>query len=68
MLFLVAGIVLICIGLTITVLFWVPGVFDRHRFKEILGPRYPIIFFVYSANGPFVLLAGILLVVRYILM
>ena len=65
MIFLVAGVTLILIGGLVSVLFWVPGVIDRQKLKEMLGSRYPLVYLVYSANGPVLLMAGILLVMKH---
>lgn len=55
------GIVLMCVGALVTVLFWVPKVVNRPKLKEILGNRYPVVYMVYIANGPMLLVLGILL-------
>ncbi|MCK4838128.1 MAG: hypothetical protein KAS94_04955 [Desulfobulbaceae bacterium] len=65
MLFLVAGAILILTGGLVSVLFWVPGLVDRQKLKEMLGVRYPLVYLVYSANGPVLLVAGILLVMKH---
>lgn len=65
MLFLVAGGVLILTGGLVSVLFWIPGVLDRNKLKALLGSRYPLVYPVYFANGPVLLVAGVLLVMRY---
>jgi len=65
MLFLVAGVILILSGGLVSVLFWVPKLIDRQKLKELLGARYPLVFLVYFANGPCLMLAGILLVMKH---
>lgn len=65
MLFLVVGIILILIGGVVSVGFWVPGLINRPKLKEMLGVRYPLVYLVYSANGPVLLVAGILLVMKH---
>jgi hypothetical protein len=65
MLFLVAGIILVVTGGLVSVVFWIPGLVDRQNLREMLGSRYPLIYVVYSANGPILLLAGILLLLKY---
>lgn len=65
MVFLVAGVVLILTGGVVTVGFWVPGLINRQKLKEMLGARYPLVYLVYSANGPVLLVAGSLLVLKY---
>ena len=59
----VAGIVLIAIGFLISVAFWIPGLVDRAELREMLGPRYPVVYLVYSANGPGLVLLGALMFV-----
>lgn len=49
------------IGLLVTILFWVPGIIDRDRLKEVLGKRYSLVYFVYFANGPLLVLFSLLL-------
>ena len=65
MLFLVAGMALILTGGLVSVLFWVPGLIDRQKLQEMLGSRYPLVYLVYSANGPVLLVAGILLLLKH---
>jgi hypothetical protein len=59
MLFLVAGIVLVVTGGLVSIVFWIPGLIDRQNLRELLGPRYPLIYLVYTA------LAGILLILKH---
>jgi hypothetical protein len=59
------GVFLIIAGLLVTVLFWVPGVVDRRYLKNLLGSRYPVIYFIYLANGPVLMLLGLLLIFRF---
>ena len=56
------GIILMLVGLTVSILFWIPAVFDRKKLKSVLGRRYPLVYMVYVANGPLLVLFGILLV------
>lgn len=65
MLFFVAGLVLIFTGGLVSVVFWIPGLIDRQRLRELLGPRYPLVYLVYSANGPLLLLAGVVLLLKH---
>ena len=65
MLILVAGIILTITGGLVSIAFWIPGLVDRRNLREILGSRYPLLYVVYSANGPVLLLAGILLLLKY---
>ena len=57
----VSGIVLILFGLTVTIAFWLPGLIDRNRLRTVLGKRYPLVYVVYIANGPLLILLGLLL-------
>lgn len=65
MLLLVAGIVLIVTGGLVSIVFWIPGLVDRQNLREMLGSRYPLVYVVYSANGPVLLLGGVVLVLKY---
>ena len=65
MLILVAGIILTVTGGLVSIAFWIPGLVDRQNLREMLGSRYPLVYVVYSANGPLLLLAGILLLLKY---
>ncbi len=58
----ILGLALAVIGGLVSILFWIPGVIDKKRLKEILGSRYPVIYFVYFTNGPFLLFIGLLLI------
>jgi hypothetical protein len=59
------SLLFIATGLAISVLFWVPRVFNRHRQRELLGPRYPLLYFIYVANGPLLALLGFFLLWRF---
>ncbi|MFA6499487.1 MAG: hypothetical protein WC256_07310 [Desulfurivibrionaceae bacterium] len=59
------GLVLAIVGLTVSVLFWVPRLCNRPRLKELLGPRYPVVYMVYIANGPLLLLLGAILLITF---
>lgn len=63
--FLLAGLALLIVGLTVSVLFWLPGLVDRGKLRELLGRRYPLVYLVYTANGPLLVAAGIVLLVKY---
>lgn len=60
-----AGLLLTAAGATISVVFWLPGILDRKRLKEMLGDRYPVVFVIYVANGPVLLLLGLLMLFRF---
>ncbi|HSR36214.1 MAG TPA: hypothetical protein VLL73_03455 [Desulfurivibrionaceae bacterium] len=59
------SLLFIAIGLAISVLFWVPRVFNRQRMRELLGRRYPLLYFVYVANGPLLVVLGLFLLWRF---
>ena len=59
----ISGIMLIFFGLVISIVFWVPSLFDRRRVREIMGKRYPLVYIVYIANGPMLILFGLLLII-----
>ena len=59
------GIVLVIVGSGVSVLFWVPQIVNRPKLKEMLGQRYPMLFFVYVANGPLLLFLGLFLLLRF---
>ena len=63
MILLISGIMLMFFGLVISIVFWVPSIFDRNRIKEVMGNRYPLVYIVYVANGPLLLLFGFLLII-----
>jgi len=59
------GLVLALVGLAVSVTFWIPKLCNRARLKEILGSRYPVVYVVYIANGPLLLLLGAILLVTF---
>lgn len=59
------GIVLALAGLAISVAFWIPGLCNRSRLREMLGSRYPIVYVVYVANGPMLLALGLILLWKF---
>jgi len=59
------GFVLAFFGLCISLAFWIPKFFNRPRLKEILGPKYPLVYVVYLANGPFLFALGLLLIMKF---
>jgi hypothetical protein len=65
--FLLAGLALLAVGLAVSVLFWLPGLIDRAKLRVLLGRRYPLVYLVYTANGPLLVLAGIVLLSKYYL-
>lgn len=63
--FLLAGLALLTVGLAVSVLFWWPGLVDRAKLRELLGRRYPLVYLVYTANGPLLVVAGGVFLVKY---
>ena len=63
--FTITGMILATIGLLISVLFWIPGICNRGRLKEMLGSRYPVVYVVYIANGPLLLALGLILAWKF---
>jgi len=58
----ISGMMLMFFGLVVSILFWVPAIFNRTRVREIMGQRYPLVYLVYIANGPMLFLFGLLLI------
>lgn len=54
---------LMLFGLAVSIIFWLPGVIDRNRLKAVMGKRYPLVYVIYIANGPLLVLFGLLLVI-----
>ena len=59
------GLVLAIVGLAISVAFWIPRLCNRARLREMLGSRYPVVYVVYIANGPLLLLLGAILLITF---
>ena len=59
------GLVLAIVGLAISVAFWIPRLCNRTRLREMLGSRYPVVYVVYIANGPLLLLLGVILLITF---
>ena len=59
----ISGIMLMLFGLAVSIVFWIPGIFDRTKIKEIMGKRYRLVYVVYIANGPMLVLFGFLLII-----
>jgi len=57
----ILGLILMLFGLVVSVIFWIPAIFDRNRVKMIMGRRYPLVYLIYIANGPLLVLFGFLL-------
>lgn len=56
---------LMLVGLLVTVGFWLPRFCNRPRLKDLLGRRYPVVYLVYVANGPLLLVLGGFLFLRF---
>jgi len=50
-------------GLIVSIVFWIPDIFDRAKIKDIMGERYPLVYLIYIANGPMLIVFGLLLIV-----
>ncbi len=61
----ILGIILMAVGGVVSILFWIPKVVNRPRLKELLGSRYPMIYVIYMANGPMLLLLGLLILLFF---
>lgn len=59
------GLVLAILGLAVSVAFWVPRLCNRARLKEMLGSRYPVVYVIYIANGPLLLVLGAILLITF---
>lgn len=59
------GLILAIVGLAVSVAFWIPRLCNRTRLKEMLGSRYPVVYVVYIANGPMLLLLGAILLITF---
>ena len=57
----ISGIMLMLFGGVVSIVFWIPSIFDREKIKGVLGPRYSLVYVVYIANGPMLVLFGLLL-------
>jgi hypothetical protein len=63
MIFAISGIMMIFIGLVVSIVFWIPGICNRDKIRAVLGKRYPLVYVVYIANGPMLILFGLLLII-----
>ncbi|MFA6284821.1 MAG: hypothetical protein WC633_11815 [Desulfurivibrionaceae bacterium] len=59
------GLILALVGLVISVAFWMPRFCNRRRLREMFGSRYPVVYVVYVANGPMLLLLGAILLIFF---
>ena len=63
MIFTISGILLMFWGLVVSIVFWVPSIVNREKIKNIMGDRYALVYVVYFANGPMLVLFGLLLII-----
>ena len=54
----IIGICFVIIGTIVSLIFWIPGLIDKKQLKQIMGNRYPMIYFIYFTNGPLLLIIG----------
>ena len=59
----ISGIILMLFGFVVCIVFWIPGIINKEKIKNIMGTRYPFVYVVYIANGPMLMLFGLLLIV-----
>ena len=59
----VTGIILMFWGLVVSIVFWVPSIVNKEKIKNVMGARYPLVYVVYVANGPMLMLFGLLLII-----
>jgi len=55
------GSIIMLFGLIVSIVFWIPGIFNRAKIKGFMGKRYPLVYVIYIANGPMLILFGFLL-------
>lgn len=61
----ITGWILVFVGAIITSAFWIPQIINRQQLRALLGSRYPLVYFVYVANGPLLLVLGLFLLNRF---
>ena len=59
----ISGIMLMFFGLVVSIVFWIPSIFNRNKVRDVMGKRYPLVYIVYIANGPLLILFGLLLLI-----
>jgi hypothetical protein len=59
----ISGIMLIFLGLVVSIVFWMPSIFNRNKIRSVMGRRYPLVYVVYIANGPMLIIFGLLLII-----
>jgi len=63
MILVISGIMLMCFGTVVSIVFWLPSIFNRNKIRAVMGKRYPLVYVVYVANGPLLVLFGLLLII-----
>ena len=58
----ISGVILMFWGLVVSIVFWIPGILNKEKIKNIMGDRYPLVYVIYVANGPMMMLFGLLLI------
>jgi len=61
----IVGIILVVFGTVVSIGFWVPGLINRNQLRGIMGSRYPMVYFIYFTNGPFLLLIGVIILTYF---
>jgi len=59
----ISGIMLLLFGLVVSIVFWIPSICNRNKIRAIMGKQYPLVYVVYIANGPMLILFGLLLII-----
>lgn len=59
----ISGIMLMFFGLVVSIVFWMLGILNKEKMKNIMGDRYALVYVIYIANGPMLILFGLLLIV-----
>lgn len=54
----IVGIFFVIVGTVVSLIFWIPGFINKNHLRQIMGTRYPIIYFIYFSNGPLLLIIG----------
>jgi len=42
----ISGIMLMLFGVSVSIVFWIPGIINREKIKDIMGNRYPLVYVV----------------------
>ena len=61
----VFSIALVLFGTCVSVSFWIPQIINKEKLREIMGSKYPLVYFLYLANGPMMMLFGFLLLYKF---